>query len=152
MPFTDIVGVTIAEKRQNLGTSFYICSRADLKPLSTANMFYPPRALKIKPDRPYFNPSSWLFSTLVLKFYAGPFLQPEDTGIRRTRTEIRKAYGFSLTLLPKICGYTSGQYNPGSLTTSPGLPPSSVCANHLRDNSVFQKDFAAPTKLYVAET
>lgn len=81
---------------------------AGLKPLSTANMFHPPRALKTEPHQPYFNASSWLFSILVLKVYAGLFLhwgyQCRDTG-----TVIRKVVAFSLTPPSKVCGYTSGQ-------------------------------------------
>lgn len=114
---------------------------ADLKPPSTANMFCPPRTLKIKPHRPYFNPSSWLLSIPILKVYTGPFLQPGDTSVSSTGTEIRKAMALVLPGSLRSVDTHEVEFN----TTKSAL--SSVRTNHLNVNSVFQKDFTAPTKV-----
>lgn len=62
-PFSDIVGAVIAEKERKLGRVLHVLKEvllelADLKPLSLANIFHLPRALKMKPLQSYFTPSS----------------------------------------------------------------------------------------------
>lgn len=137
-------------KRDKIGVCPSTCAQGSLVRVgrckaSVFGMFHLSRALKMKPLRPYFTPSSWPASIVVLVVYTECFLH-QCRNTQAPGSEKLWLLHSPRSVDPQLGGTTWAvqPHHQACLELSVGHPQSI--------NLVFQKDFVGPSKLFYAES